>query len=404
LTTISVPATGKFRDIQKAAFFSLIFAHAVNDMAGAFFAPLLPLIQKELGLSLTAVGLIMSIRSLSSSLPQPLFGWLTDRFPSPMWLLATPLIVGPFRTAIGFATGFWSLVSLLSIGAIAGACFHPAAAVRARAISSTRRGLVMAAYVASGRIGHACGPIVGLSIVSVLGLKGLIVASAFYVASLIVLKMFPPMDETEVRKQKTVEESSPDGSRENWRPFALLYVINIFRSMLMMNLNTFIPLFITSVGGSLWMGGSSLAIFVASGGLGGIIGGWLSDRIGRKSVIAGSALLLLPTFLLFLHSEGALQFAIILPLGILVYCSMGVSMAFAQELLPNRPALAASLMQGGNWFIASFTIAGMGVLGDWLGIQQALQWLVVVICLDFVISLMLPGRERIEPGASTSSA
>ena len=81
---------------------------------------------------------------------------------------------------------------------------------------------------------------------------------------------------------------------------------------------------------------------------------------------------------------------------------MGVTLTFAQELLPNRPALAASLMQGGNWFISSFTLVGMGALGEWLGIQQALKWLVVVICLDFVLSLTLPGRKKIDPGAASS--
>ncbi len=398
MTEEEARAAGRFGDIQKTAFFSLIFAHAVNDMAGAFFAPLTPLIAKELGLSLTMIGVIMSIRSFSTSLPQPLFGWLTDRYPSQWWLVATPLIVGPFRTAIGFATGFWSLAAMLSVGSFGAACFHPAAASRARAISSGRRGLVMSSYVAAGRLGHACGPIVALSLVSVLGLKGLAWATLLYLASMVVLKKFPP--ETGAKKpggrREGKAEEKPSGAPGGaWRSMALLYVINIFRNMVMINLYAFIPLYFASRGGSLWTGGGALTLLLASGAAGGIAGGWLSDRIGRKNVIVGTALMLIPAFLLFLNTEGALQFAVMLPLGLLLHSSMGVSVAYAQELMPNRPALAASLMQGGNWFISGFTLTGMGALGDWLGIQTALQVLVVVICLESGVALTLPGRRKL---------
>ncbi|HBK78411.1 MAG TPA: hypothetical protein DDZ83_01785, partial [Nitrospinae bacterium] len=145
---------------QKVAFAAIVFSHAVNDMSGAFFASLAPLIAKEFGLSLTAIGLIMSIRSITGSMPQPLFGWLSDRFPSRWWLISTPIGVGIGRTMIGFATGFWSLAAMLSTGALFSACYHPAAAAMAGKISAARRGLVVSAYIASGRMGHAAGPFI----------------------------------------------------------------------------------------------------------------------------------------------------------------------------------------------------------------------------------------------------
>ncbi len=397
MTEENTRVAGRFGDIQKPAFFSLIFAHAVNGMAGGFFVSLTPTIKEEFGLSLTMLGVIMAIRSLSSSAPQVFFGWLTDRYPSQWWLVATPLIVGPFRTAIGFATGFWSLAAMLSIGSFGAACFHPAAAVRAHGISKERRGLVMSFYVAAGRLGHGCGPIVAISLVSVLGLKGLIWATSLYFVSMAVLKKFPPEAGAEAPAGKKGEEENPETQSGTWRPLALLYIINIFRNMVMLNLYAFIPLYFASRGGSLWTGGGALTVLLASGAAGGIIGGWLSDRIGRKSVILSTALLLIPTYLLFLNTGGVLQFAVMIPLGLLLHSAMGVSVAYAQELMPNRPALAASLMQGGNWFISGFTLVGMGALGDCLGLQTALQVLVVLICLESGFALILPGRKKIKP-------
>ena len=45
--------SGDAMGFQKGAFAAIVYSHAVNDMSGAFFASLAPLIAKEFGLSLT---------------------------------------------------------------------------------------------------------------------------------------------------------------------------------------------------------------------------------------------------------------------------------------------------------------------------------------------------------------
>jgi len=379
-------------DFKKTAFATLIFSHAINDMSGAFFAPLAPLIAKEFGLTLTAIGLIMTIRSFAGSLPQTLFGWLTDRHPSRWWLLSTPLIVGISRTIIGFASGFWSLTAMLSVGALGAACYHPAAASMARDISAGRRGLVMSIYVAAGRIGHAMGPIIALTLVSLLGLRGLVFAVSFYALSAAALARFAPRP---TRQEAPPSEKAPSKfHRENWRPLVILYVTTICRNMVMVNLYGFLPLYFAAKGGALWEGGGALTLLLVSGASGGIVGGWLSDRFGRKTVIVLSAAAVAPLVLLFLRAEGIFQFALIPPLGVFTHAAMGVRMAYAQELMPGSPALAAGIMQGGNWFISGGTLAATGAIGDIWGLEFALGLLAAVAALEFVISLALPKEVR----------
>ena len=360
-------------------------------MSGAFFAPLAPLISKEFGLSLTAIGLIMTIRSFAGSLPQTLFGWLTDRHPSRWWLLSTPLVVGISRTAIGFATGFWSLTAMLSVGALGAACYHPAAASMARDVSAGRRGLVMSIYVAAGRMGHAVGPIIALALVSLLGLRGLLLAMSFYVLSAAVLARFAPTPAP--REMPPPGDKAPSKfHRNNWRPLAILYVTTIFRNMVMVNLYGFLPLYFAAKGETLWEGGGALTLLLVSGASGGIVGGWLSDRFGRKAVIVLSAAAVVPLLLLFLRAEGVLQFVLIPPLGVFTHAAMGVRMAYAQELMPGSPALAAGIMQGGNWFISGSTLAATGAIGDMWGLEFALGLLAAVAAVEFVVSLALPGE------------
>jgi FSR family fosmidomycin resistance protein-like MFS transporter len=378
---------------KKTAFATLIFSHAINDMSGAFFAPLAPLITKEFGLSLTAIGLIMTIRSFAGSLPQTLFGWLIDRHPSRWWLLSTPLVVGVSGTAIGFAAGFWSLTAMLSVAALGAACYHPAAASMARDISAGRRGLVMSIYVASGRIGHAIGPIIALSLVSLLGLKGLVFALSLYALSGAALARFAPVPAAKEAAPSGKEAPSKFPRKNRW-PLAILYATTIFRNMVMINLYGFLPLYFAARGETLWEGGAALTLLLVSGASGGIVGGWLSDRFGRKAVIVFSAAAVAPLLLLFLCAEGVMQFVLIPPLGIFTHAVMGVRMAYAQELMPGSPALAAGIMQGGNWFISGATLAATGAIGDMWGLDFALGLLSVVAAIEVVISLALPKDGR----------
>ena len=294
---------------------------------------------------------------------------------------------------IGFATGFWSLAAMLSTGALFSACYHPAAAAMAGKISAARRGLVVSAYIASGRMGHAAGPFIALTLVSLFGLKGLSLGMAFYFASVAVLMRYAPRD-AERKKESQPDEAPAPLARDLWRPMALLYLIMILRNIVTINLYGFLPLYYSARGDTLWEGGTALTLFLVAGASGGVVGGWLSDRIGRKRVIVFSALAVAPLLLVFLGTGGLLQYALILPLGVFMHASMGVSVAYAQELMPNRPALAASIMQGGNWFVSGLTLTGTGALGDWLGIDAALQFLAAILVLEFAISLTLPGRAK----------
>src|SRR5438552_13710189 len=58
----------------------LAVAHAVTDSYGnSFLSPIFPLLAARLGLSMTMVGGLPMVMGLSSSLGQPLLGYVSDR-------------------------------------------------------------------------------------------------------------------------------------------------------------------------------------------------------------------------------------------------------------------------------------------------------------------------------------
>ena len=52
----------------------------MNDMYASFVPPLLPRIMGDLGLSITLAATLAVAFSVAAALPQPLFGFLADRY------------------------------------------------------------------------------------------------------------------------------------------------------------------------------------------------------------------------------------------------------------------------------------------------------------------------------------
>src|SRR5438552_7694722 len=136
----------------------LSFGHFTIDAYSSFLSPLLPLVIHKLHLSLTQVGALVALSSLSSSLSQPLFGWCSDRLRRPWFVAFGPLCAAVFLSSVGAAPSFTALVALLMLGGLGAASFHPQAAVLAGAISSSRA-LSMSFFVSAGTFGFALGPL-----------------------------------------------------------------------------------------------------------------------------------------------------------------------------------------------------------------------------------------------------
>jgi MFS family permease len=85
----------------------LALAHFTSDAYSSFFSPLLPLLVVKLHLSLTLVGTLVALASVSSSFGQPLYGYISDRLHRPYFVAFGPLIAALFMSSIGLASACW---------------------------------------------------------------------------------------------------------------------------------------------------------------------------------------------------------------------------------------------------------------------------------------------------------
>src|SRR2546422_7411588 len=106
----------------------LASTHFVVDGYGNIYAPLLPLLIPQLGLSLAAAGTLQMLFQMANSVAQLGFGRLADRWRPRLLVLAGPVVAVTILSLIGLAPNVWTLAALLMLGGLGGAAFPPPAA------------------------------------------------------------------------------------------------------------------------------------------------------------------------------------------------------------------------------------------------------------------------------------
>jgi FSR family fosmidomycin resistance protein-like MFS transporter len=374
----------------------LTFGHLTIDAYSSFFSPLLPLLVQKLDLSLTLVGTLVALSSITSSFSQPLFGLISDRMRRPWFVAFGPLTAAIFMSGLGLAPSYAVLLALLMLAGLGVAAFHPQAAVLASQVSG-RRNVSMAFFITGGTIGFSVGPIFAVGVVSVFGLERTWVAALpGLLASALLLAWFsrvPPRPRHEARYVPL------SALRPVMRPLSLLYFATVSRSTVSYGFMTFLPLYLTARGYGLSESGTMLSAYLLLGALGGFFGGWLSDRIGGHRLIVLSFLGAAPLYLGFLTLPDALGLPCVILGSFALQSSLSVNVVLGQELSPQHSSTISSLLMGAAWGMGALIIWPIGAFADHFGLHAALSVLSCALLVGLVCGVMLPGPRRHAPVA-----
>jgi len=386
---------------QKSKTLLLSAGHLVNDSYNGFLAPILPLLMHKYNLSLTLTASLATILAVTSSLMQPLQGYLADKW-SHRWLVAIgPLLTAIFMSFIGIAPNFWVLAIFLLLSGVGTSTFHPPAATMVARCSGGKRGLGMSIFVTSGSLGVALGPVIILAVVKFWGLNfsvltifpGLIIA--------LLLFLYAPALPRPVVFSKQVR-SPLVFSTSNWIFILLLTFIAILRAITFVGFCNFSPLFLTQQGLSTELAGLSVTFMLVFGGLGAFLGGIISDFMGRRRLLFFSLLLAIPSALGYIYFSGFMRFVGLALAGFCLSASLPVTIIMAQELVPQRSSTVSSLMMGFCWGIAGFMLTPLGALADRMGLENVLWGLSWVPLL--ALFLLWPLRSGSRSSGSFSSS
>ena len=345
-----------------------------------------------LNIPLSLVGFLGPTLAATGALGQPIFGLLADRFQK-NWLLGLGPILGGLISFTTMVNNIPTLFILLFIAGLGSACFHPIASVRAVEFSGKRKGLGVSIYIAGGRLGVSLGAAMATFVVTRFGVGGL-PYTCLFVFSIGFLLLFLNLD--------TGEKIKKESSRKNpidlkslaivFRSLMKLWFVNYFRTVVTMSISFYLSIYLIEKGNSFANGGFSISVFLFAAAIGGIFGGYLSDIFGRRMIIVFSLLIGTPCLGISLFFDDLfIRLLFLILSGAAFYSQMGVSVTYAQEMIPEHAALASSFMLGVVWFCSSMTMPLIGVLADYFGILIVMP----ITCITFgtlglLLALKLP--------------
>src|SRR3712207_5275540 len=125
----------------------------------------------------------------------------------------------------------------------------------------------------------------------------------------------------------------------------------------------------------------SLSVMLFAGGVGTLLLGPLADRVGRRTVLAGSMLLLSPLIYAFAFSGPSTGMVLLALVGAATVGTFGVTVVMGQEYLPGRIGIAAGVTMGLSIGLGGVGAPVLGFLADRAGLPVTMLVIVALTAL-----------------------
>lgn len=380
----------RVEEFQTGRVLTITAGHAVHDTYTAFLAPLLPVFIENLSLSKTEAGLLTAFNQ-APSLFQPFIGHLADRLSLRYLVILSPAVTATAMSVLGLAPSYLVLSLLLIVVGLSSATLHSVAPVMAGRLSGRNLGRGMGFWMLGGELGRTLGPLVIVGGIQFLGLGG--TAWLMIGGWLTTLLLFFWLRDVPVRVSGGEDGLPWRQALRVMQPLLLPLVgIILVRSFMSAALTTYLPVFLTEEGAELWFAGISLSVLEAAGVLGALMGGSLSDRLGRRTVLFISLATTPILMILFVFASGWLRFPLLLGLGLSALSVTPVIMALVQEYSPENRALANGTYMSFSFLIRSGVVVLVGAMGDLWGMRMAFIVSALIPVLGLPILSRLPSK------------
>lgn len=374
--------------------------HACVDVYQGSVAALVPFFAAERAYGYAAVSGIVLAASLLSSVAQPLFGALTDRWAMP-WLLPSATLLGGLGIGLGGLVDSYALTLVfVALSGIGVAAYHPEAARVAR-IAGGGGHTAMGWFSLGGNIGFATAPVL---VAAVMALGGLRMSPLLVVPALAGSVLCLPVLRALTRKAGSGDSRSDAVGVDDWRSFAKLSAAVVCRSIVFVGLSTFVSLYAQQrTGGGTTTGSAALFVLYVGGAVGTLLGSRLAGRRGRVTVIRWSYLATVGTVAGVVFVPGPAFFAFVLLAAVSLYIPFSLQITLSQDYLPTRVGTASGVTLGLTVSIGGLASPVIGTVADHTSLQTALIPLIVLPLLCWITTRTLSEPCSVQTGAGERS-
>ena len=140
-------------------------AHLLNDLIQSMIPAMYPLLKEAYRLDFMQIGLITLAFQVTSSLLQPVLGFVTDRKPWPYAMVAGMASTLAGLIGLAFAGSYAMVLVSAALVGLGSAVFHPEATRMARHAAAGQQGFAQGIFQIGGHAGYATGPLLAAMIV-----------------------------------------------------------------------------------------------------------------------------------------------------------------------------------------------------------------------------------------------
>jgi MFS transporter, FSR family, fosmidomycin resistance protein len=372
-------------------------AHLLNDLIQSMIPAMYPLLKEAYQLDFTRIGFITLAFQVTSSLLQPLLGYITDKRP---WSYA--MVAGMGATLAGllglaFATNYAMVLIAAAFVGLGSAVFHPEATRMARHAAAGNQGLAQGIFQIGGHVGYASGPLLAAAIVVPRGQASLAWVSIVALLAM-VLMAWTSARYTDMRRDQTAAAKTAASAPVTAAPlpFATLAFAMAILMVLMLSKNAYSAAFssfytfylMAQFGIDVQASQVMLFLYLVVGALGVILGGMLGDRIGRDKVIWISIVGALPFALMLPHANLFWTGVLSVLISLIMASAFSSILIYAIDLVPHRVGLVGGLFYGLAFGLGGLAAAVLGVVADRVGVVamfQLVAWLPALGMLTFFL-------------------
>lgn len=353
---------------------AISFCHFLNDLAQSVVPAIYPILKTGFGLSFGQIGLLGLVWQGTASLLQPIVGHYTDRRPRPYSLAFGMCCTLLGMLAFAFAPNFLTLLGAGALLGLGSAIFHPESSRFARAVSGGAHGLAQSLFQVGGNVGSSAGPLLAAFFILPRGQESLAWIALIALGGIAILAALGRWYKNNGHARPAAKQSAarpnalPAGKVRN--AVAVLIALLFSKFFYLTSITTYYIFYLMHAFHlPIETAQIYLFVFLAASAVGTFIGGPIGDRIGRKTVIWGSILGVLPFSLALPYVGLAATVALSIVIGLVLSSAFSAIVVYGQELMPGRVGMVSGLFFGIAFGLGGIGAAVLGEVADLTSIE-----------------------------------
>lgn len=371
-------------------------AHLLNDLIQSMIPAMYPLLKEAYRLDFAQIGLISLAFHVTSSMLQPLLGFVADRRPWPYAMVAG--MAATLSGVIGLAWADTYAMVLMSVALVGlgSAVFHPEATRMARHAAAGQQGLAQGIFQIGGHVGYAAGPLLAAMIVVPRGQASIAWVSVVALVAMVLMAWtgtrFAQMRSTQAATAASRPAATPAPSLASahvaWAMAVLILLLTSKAAYTTAFTSYYTFYLIERFGVTVQASQVMLFLYLVVGALGVIVGGMVGDRFGRHRVIWMSILGSLPFALLLPYVDLFWTGVLSVLISLVMASAFSSILIYAIDLVPHRVGLVGGLFYGLSFGLAGLAAGALGLVADQIGIIAVFKlcaWLPALGLLTFLL-------------------